>query len=160
MVKSKNLYMYLFSLSTKGMFVLIILLLVSCANDAPKVAPTPPPTIVQDMHTPIVMEVPQISCEQGVQMITQNQVAEVKIYKDTPSIPGDPDYIEGISIFLRASQQSTNDLSVDNQRAITGLLINSLKICKPQIVSAVQKINTKLPKEKQIQIHEYYVFKP
>ena len=87
-------------------------------------------------------------------------MAEVKIYKDTPSIPGDPDYIEGISIFLRASQQSTNDLSVDNQRAITGLLINSLKICKPQIVSAVQKINTKLPKEKQIQIHEYYVFKP
>ncbi len=93
-------------------------------------------------------------------MIAQNQVREVKIYKDTPSIPGDPDYIQEISIFLRTSQQSTNDLSTDNERVITGPLLNALKICKPQIVSAIQKINMNLPKEKQVQIHEYYVYKP
>lgn len=160
MVESKTFCRYLFFLSTRGTLIFIILSLISCANDAPKVTPTPPPTIVQDTHTPITMDVSQITCEQGLQMIAQNQVREVKIYKDTPSIPGDPDYIQEISIFLRTSQQSTNDLSTDNERVITGPLLNALKICKPQIVSAIQKINMNLPKEKQVQIHEYYVYKP
>jgi len=155
-VKSKLFHRYILYTFTGSILILVVLALVSCANNAPKITPTSTPTVIYD--TPISntgnVEVPQVTCTEAVQMIEQNQVGEVKVYKDTSSIPGGPDFIESISIYLRTSQQSNNNLLPGNERAIGPYLPHT---CKSQIASAVQYINKRLQKDKQVQVSEYYV---
>lgn len=127
------------------LLALSMLWLTACSGNAPTAAPTPVLTqTVIVSNTGASLE-PEITCDEAVQIIEQNQVREVQIYKEKANT-------NAVSIiFLEPRQQNNTSLS-GGQQAIGPLLPRQ---CPMQILAAVQHFNKGLSKNKQVKVSYY-----
>ncbi len=133
------------------LLLLACLYLASCSGTTPTtVTPTLPPTATPTTDTSsndlgVPHTIPQVRCDTAVQMIHQNKVAKVEFTMDKHF----PDFLIGIDIYTRDSQQSDTNPFGLGQYGIGPTFPNN---CKSQVLAAIHSINKGLPKREQIQV--------
>lgn len=136
---------------------LVALWLIGCATTPPTNVSIPNNPAANVTNTPTSdsgQAMPQVNtCPSAIQLIEQNQLGGVKIYKELSN--QGTDIIVMIGLRLRKSPQGYTGVP-DNE--VDVLLPSKLYAnCSSQVLDAVNQVNKGLSKDKQVQVDESYI---